>query len=283
MTGFRRKLYSRAYVPIEKETHLKRRKDELRFPWDNTVTDNVFRGVKSKAAKKRETERARKEKAPLKRANITAGTEVYAAVDLPERDPMGVYRPPPRRERKNYYAEWKGNKKYENMTLHELLSKVRAKVEAMPRQRSSQKDVDEFLADVMRPLPKNDELKGLRVFTVDDYPEYVVTKEGLDDRLQKKVKQGRDDLAEFERLLNERFSAVSSRALTLPTKVLPALKYHKLPKAASDDEADYVPARRHGILPDDATHEVQWLKQGMQPTPHLILLHVMSAVFYTIL
>ena len=168
----------------------------------------MFRGVKQDRKKLISAEQRKKEKLrdfPPKLVKSVDYSEL--AADLPKRDPLGVYKPCPKQERKGYYEYLHPSNKYDVMTLYEIVSRVRAKAEALPKRRDHRKEIDDLLSDLSRPLPKNKDEGGWLVATVDAYPdlESDFGRQGLDERLQRKMAESRNELAEFERVLAEKF------------------------------------------------------------------------------
>ena len=208
---------------------------------------------------------------------VTAGDYSELASDLPQSDPLGVYRPRPKTERKNYYEYLHPTNKYDHMTLYEIVSRVRAKTEAMPKQRSHMKEVDDLLSDLSRPLPKNKDEGNWIVSTVDSYPEMDpvdVMRDGLDERLQKKMAASRNDLADFERMLEERFGKESAGARVVPTRTTETRRYaakneHKMLLVGSDDEecAEVFQRRAPVLLPFVLPLHLSILPVGPHPSP----------------
>ena len=135
---------------------------------------------------------------------------------------MGVYRPRARRERKDYDAFYSETaKKYRDMPLRELVARTHARIEAMPRERDTTRDVDSFLADVMTPLPKND-MSGVRVVTIDDH--YDIDEQfnrmGLDDHLKSKLKASHSDIEAFDKMLDLRFGERKTKTKLAPRSVI---------------------------------------------------------------
>lgn len=194
-TGFRRKMYHKKLPPVEKETREERRKDELRYPWDNTQ-ENIFRRKRTPKKKKKE-ENVREDIFPV-------------------HDPYGLYRPRAKRVHAPYPE--KGEKsKYETMNKSELLTHLKAISKHLPRARSSNADIDMILEDLSKPLPKS---------TVADYVPATVDLKGYDYEvdeefsrdpiISRKIKESKGELEEFDRMLDDRFSwkqGVASRPL----------------------------------------------------------------------
>ena len=202
-TGFRRHIYGRKRPPLEKETKEQRRQAELKYPWDYT-TDNMFRPRKKKPknSKDRVEERKRNDHLPMwlksQRVEPTPPKDPY-----PEHDPFGLYRPREKKEHKDY-SGCLAAKKYEDMSVREMLANMKAKAASMPVKRDMSRDVDTLMEDMCKPIQRS---KPIEYVALDDYdPNWEYSPEpGLDDRTKSKIQGGRGDLAEFERLLDAKF------------------------------------------------------------------------------
>ena len=119
----------------------------------------------------------------------------------PEYDPMGLYRPRPKRIHKPLpKAEDKDDR-----SIREMLTSLRVKSQLMPRGRATS-DIDTFLEELNKPLPKSSVADYVPV-TVEslDYDSDDYAPGGPDSLLRKKIDASRKELEDFDRLLDERF------------------------------------------------------------------------------
>ena len=221
-TGFRRYLYGKERPPVEKETIEERRMERLRNPW-NYTTNNYYRPTKRQPRNKKEKSEVKEKerKRPLwlrsERMEPEKPKDPY-----PEYDPLGLYRPREKRTRAPIDGCYAASK-YENMNVRELLANVRAKVEALPRRRDAERDLDSLLEDVVnKPLPRS-YVSEYKVLDGDEEidPNWEYSPDpGLDERMKRKFKDSRGELEQFERMLDSKFGR---RGLRGPSVVGPVL------------------------------------------------------------
>lgn len=124
----------------------------------------------------------------------------------PEYDPFGVYRPREKRDRAPYPDASLRTKKWETADVREMLTDLRVKAFAKKTQRDPTDDMDTIFRDLSRPLPKS-EVAEYVPYTGNLYdfkPTYDEDFE-MEPRVHKKIADSKQDLDEFERLINDRF------------------------------------------------------------------------------
>jgi len=209
-TGFRRVLYSNKRPPLEKETRERLRMDRLRYPWDYT-NDNPYRG-------KTEKEKNKKKSLKEKVKDQAEKEEHY-----PEYDPLGLYKPRPKRDRAGYPDASLRTRKWETADVRSMLTDLRIKAFAKKVTRDPSDDTDTILRELSRPLPKS-EVANYVPYTGNLYefkPTYDADFE-MDPRVHKKIAESKVDLDEFDRVLNERFSRKVVPGLSRADQVLAA-------------------------------------------------------------
>jgi hypothetical protein len=275
-TGFRRHIYGQKRPPIEKETREQRRQAELKYPWDYT-TDNMFRAPKKKPKnmKDRAEERKRNDRLPLwlksERVEPTPKKDPY-----PEHDPFALYRPREKRERKDY-SGCLAAKKYEDMSVREMLANMKAKAAAMPVKRDMARDVDTLMEDLCKPIKRSEPMEYR---TIDEYdPNWEYTPDpGLNDDTKRKIRDGRGDLAAFELLLDAKFGKNKSKGAfpAAPPMLAPSRIPPKVDLAAGmrelevNDAACRPPAPTTGSARPTRLRE--WLCVATNPNPPSVLL-----------
>lgn len=195
-TGFRRLLYQRKRAPVDKDIKEERRKDQLRYPWDYTQGNIYHKKPKPRENKKK-----------LRLWERITAKEEEPKEPYPEYDPLGVYKPRTPKERKPL-EETETEKEVKKMPVSQVLIKAKAKAAVAKTERDPSDEADiMFERLINRPLPKS----GLEDFVpatgdLYDFSPSYMDGEKLDPGLSKKIKAGRDDLAEFERMLDAKFS-----------------------------------------------------------------------------
>ncbi len=217
-------MYHKKLPPLEKEYKDEYNKNRLKYPWDYTV-DNLYRSNPKKKTKG--TGKAKKGEEKEK-----VDGDIY-----PEYDPMGLYRPRPKREHKPYPEP----SPYEKMSSRQILSDLRIKTFSKPRFRDPSDDITNLLDQMTRPLPQS-EVKGYVPATGDTYdfePTILPGEDVMDPAIRKKIQASKGELADFERML-ERF-ARRPKARIPPPPVFVSAKASPLgygTGSGSDDDLD---------------------------------------------
>ena len=115
---------------------------------------------------------------------------------------MGLYRPRPKRIHKPLPPM---GDVYDDRSIRDMLTSLRVKSQLLPRSRTTS-DVDAFLEDLNRPLPKSSVIDynpsplSLYEYNSEDYMPV-----SHDYFLRKKIDDSRKDIEDFSRMLDARF------------------------------------------------------------------------------
>jgi len=221
---------------VERETRDQKRKEELMYPWDYSF-DNIYR-----AREKRTWTKKKEKKEPPKKSKWDDIPEPAPVSHYPDQYP---YKERTRRERKDPNSITLTGKRFENMGTHEILARMKGKLEAKPRGRSAGVDVDILLEGLHQPLPRS-YVKGQCFAANDDWQPSDEKFEG-DSIINKKLQDSKKDLADFETMLADRFkrrkNCFVSRAPPKPRAPTPPPK--------DDEETLAQIAREWGMDDDD--------------------------------
>ena len=214
------------------------------YPWDYTF-ENIYRPREKRTwAKKKE------KKEPPKRNKWDDVPEPEPETHYPDQYP---YKARVKRERKDPKAIVLTGKRYENMGTHELLAKMKGKLEAKPRGRSAGVDVDILLEGLHHPLPRS-YVKGQAFAAADDWEPTDGGDPDADPIISKKLHDSKKELADFERMLEDRFKR---RKNCFVSRVPPKPKPAPLPPLELDDDIQLeVNTRWNGLLCDDVADDV---------------------------
>ena len=213
-TGFRRFIYGYK-PPLEKETKIERRKDELRYPWASR--DNIYRAP-------------RKNKNTPKQKN--EGEEEKEEDHYPEYDPMGLYRPREKRHHIKLEDVVLPKEKYADRSTYDLLSNLRAKTNALAAtQYKDGEDIDAFVQEISRPITRSGPVDIYVPVTEGEY--VFADREELNPDINRKIRESRAELDEFNRLLDKTFKP---RPVTARPRPQPTTTSHGNPYMNFDDE-----------------------------------------------
>ena len=226
-TGFRRFIYGYK-PPLEKETMLERRKDELRYPWPNR--DNIYRSP-------------RKDKAVVLGRRRDGNVVEEADDHYPQHDPFGLYRPHEKR-----LKSWSsGPKDWDAEPVRRPLSSSTAAVLARLHAKSKSlfadagRDDGEYIADYVEQISQPIRRSGpidIYVPATDGEYQFVGGGVDLDPETARKIRNSRDEIQQFDRLLDATFPhrpRTTSRYAARPSPTTPAY-YSRYSKSDPEDD-----------------------------------------------